>query len=882
MRSFLISNFLIIGFALGLMAQTESPFANPDNWKKVSTEYFDIYFANNDLEGARQTARFAEIARYEIGTLFDYKPNHKYTLIYSSHPVRLMQSNVRVAPDAKTPSIFRLPKRWAQVVYPGTSEKWFQETKKAVTKLILREFAHGERLGTTIQSQLLFYNAPWFSQGLEEYVAYGWTFEDEMWISSVKGDDLLAMALEGDEFINRVVRKSIWHYIVREYGEQKISEILYLVNISHSVESGIISVLGITLNTLSSRWREYVTTHFAQQQENRISLSQMQEASHIPIKKGYEIIGTAYNDDQDVFALYLNKNGLQTVFLFDEGTNKTRATEIKSGFATNEAVHYRYQAPMAWNHESTTLATTAFQKGKYKLVYYNLDSDDATYVNIPDEIKNITHISWSNDDSRLAISALVGQQVEIYTVSNGKSFRRVTNDQYDDIQPSWSFDDQLIYFSSNRPTITPDSTLIDAFRNTFDLFVLKQGQEDIPDSLAQLTNTPYISETNPIPVSSFELDYISDEVGILNFNQINVFTKAVVPISDLTQGVFSFQASERNITLLAPDKGAYGLYLVSIGAFRPMRDPAPTIYRFELTEKRQKQAKISAMFSPPAKDPLVDSLIQQIENPKVEEVAEDEEEDNQPVRYYIFDEEEEPYEVDRKKKKKKSFVQEQDISAEVSKVFGELPKPNLSSVNVSRSTQTTSTWRTDYIGLGVNFDPIAKMGLDLSAGFSDMMNNHKVEVRVLPFFNLRNTLTEARYTYQKNKIDLFGELGYNSRFFREANAFQTDSLIFRYNHIRVMAGARYPLSSFAAIEAGIGYHFLDRKDLQLLRPDLLNDRDQLVAGRIRFLFNNVKEREGFQYKGMNVNAGFESYYSFKNGDFAFNRARLEATFLHRN
>ncbi|MEZ4851647.1 MAG: hypothetical protein R3B93_24160, partial [Bacteroidia bacterium] len=109
MRGFLIYIFLFFSLNFNALAQAESPFANPESWKKVSTDYFDVYFSSNDQEGASQTARYAEIARYEIGTLFDFKPNQKYTLVYASHPVNFMQTNLRIAERDKIPNIFTLP-----------------------------------------------------------------------------------------------------------------------------------------------------------------------------------------------------------------------------------------------------------------------------------------------------------------------------------------------------------------------------------------------------------------------------------------------------------------------------------------------------------------------------------------------------------------------------------------------------------------------------------------------------------------------------------------------------------------------------------------------------------------------------------------------------
>jgi hypothetical protein len=865
MRGFLIYSFIFLGLTINGLAQAESPFANPESWKKVSTDYFDVYFSGNDQEGARQTARYAEIARYEIGTLFDFKPDQKYTLIYASHPVKFMQTNLRIGTRDKNPSKFLMPRGWGQVIFPGTNGDWFKETKRAVTKLIIEEFAHGDRMSTAIQSQMLFYNALWFKEGLEEYVGYGWTFEDEMWISSILNEDLLDLAQEGNGRLNKIVRKSIWHYIVHEYGEQKISEILYLVNISHSIESGVISVLGITLRTLTSRWREYITMNYSNQKKSRVSLSQLPEASHIPIKEGYELIGSTYNENEDVFALYLHKNGRQTVFTFDEGSNKLSSTLIESGFTTNESPWFSFQVPMVWNHASNTLLTTAFVKGEYSLAYYDLIRKEASYTAIPQEIENISHLSWSHDDRKIVLSALTGSQVEIYTLTSGSTdFERLTNDSYDDLHPEWSMDDRSIFFSSNRRMDISDSMVQDIFRNTLDLYVMNARA----DSIVQLTETPYINETNPMPISSFELKYLSDEVGLLNLSIINVFKRTVEPISNLAQGAFSFWASERNVILQTPDNGQNGLYLVSPSAFIPIETPEPTLLRFEMTEKIQrKEKRLALMFSPPR----IDSAKTEKKEPEKEEKPEK----KKPVRYYIFDEEEEPYEIRRSKREKTK--KSESLPLTVSKVFGELPRPTVESVEISGVTQAPKVWKTDYVGLGFNFDPIANLGLELTAGFSDLFNNHKVEVEVQPFFNLRNTFSRVRYSYLKNKLDLWGEARYNTRFFREPNAFNTDSMVFRFNHLQLMGGARYPLSSFASIEAGLGYFFLDRKDLQTIHTRLLDDRDHLVGARITFNFDNVKEKEGFQYQGVAVNAGVESYYSFQQNNFAFHRARLQAT-----
>ena len=66
--SALLANLLIVST---LTAQ-ELPFRNFSDWGYVSTEYFDVYFAGDQEEAAVKVAKYAELARFELGVLYDY------------------------------------------------------------------------------------------------------------------------------------------------------------------------------------------------------------------------------------------------------------------------------------------------------------------------------------------------------------------------------------------------------------------------------------------------------------------------------------------------------------------------------------------------------------------------------------------------------------------------------------------------------------------------------------------------------------------------------------------------------------------------------------------------------------------------------------------
>ena len=93
-----------------------------------------------------------------------------------------------------------------------------------------------------------------------------------MMISSLKFDNLLSFAIEGRGEIQQTVRKSIWHFIVSTYGKEKLAEIFYMTRLTRSAESGIITVLGVSLKTLTERWREWILQEASANADGRETL----------------------------------------------------------------------------------------------------------------------------------------------------------------------------------------------------------------------------------------------------------------------------------------------------------------------------------------------------------------------------------------------------------------------------------------------------------------------------------------------------------------------------------------------------------------------------------------------------------------------------------
>ncbi|MDX1906678.1 MAG: hypothetical protein SF053_06560 [Bacteroidia bacterium] len=838
------------------MAQVEKPFQDTRRWLMVSTTQTDVYYTGDHEAEAQQVARYADLARFEAGKLFDFKSQVRYQLVLVFQPEDLQTTNFDLQKPEPRSGLFYSPQQVAFVVHPGHQPGLYEEVKRAVTRLILREFTSESTLGSQLQAHLLLYEAPWFYEGLADYVATGWTYEDEAWIASLNRTDLAALAQEGDAPINRVVRKSVWHYITHEHGESKLIEILYLVTINHSIESGIISVLGITLPTLTTRWREYMTRRMYQQNKDRLGPDAWQDAIQIPLRAGQRITQAVWSKSSQQVALYIDQQGQQQVYVYDLTSHKLMPLPIVSGLAREDAHMLDVHQALAIHPDGQLLVASRWERQRTVLAYYDFGTGELTEQKLPANIDRVMALAWSHDGKSIAVSALSNGYARLYLTHPGQAdLELLTTPDADVLDPAWSLDDQSLIYAAN-PAPTTGDLPIPAYKRTFDLYRLELSS----GTSTPLTETPLIQERIPSAISSFEVAFLTDVSGIPNVSKLNLFTRAQFPVSDLAGGILHLQAYETQALAVVPKGGEQNLYLVLWQTLDIHPAPEPTLLRLERNASAQAQRPLPArpvLPAAPAASPAPDTAA------KVQT----------PVRFYIFDEESEPYDVKKPARRDEPVASDNRM---IQTVFGQQSAPVLSEIEVSEGKTAVSPWQNQYIGLGLVYDPVAKISARLDMGFQDLLRRHQLDLTIVPAFNFRNSQSNIRYSYLPHRVDFFAEGGHTSRRIRENVLFQGDTAtIFRFDQLRLYTGARYPINTHLALEGGIGARYIDRKDQRLRRNDLENAREYLAGAYVTLTYRNVKHTDGFRYAGTEARVNVSSHYSLSRSMPAFHRASAD-------
>lgn len=867
-KKLIFSLFLLC--LLGLQAQ--QPFGSISYSQFVSSAHFDVYFHGNHEAEATLVAKYAEMAKGELGYLYDYKPQSRYKLIYIPHYQQFLYSNLS---DIQTPTVsgdIQLPRLDACVIMPSTQALLYATVKQQVSALMLKEFDYGKDLPDLIQTELLNYKPQWFYDGVTEYVATGWTYEDEQRLQGFAPEKLLLETLTGNAPMNVTLRKSVWFYIAHEYGPQKFAELLYLSKISRSVETAIMSVIGVKLSTFSERWREFTIQKISVLKAGRNDVADSENVKKISLKKGYQCESYALSGNGKKVAMWLDKKGKQSLWIWDVETETYESTGIESGYVTPLAHADTRTNPIGIRKDGSLVLTTVWGPDGWKWAMYEIETGISTYFSPDSSLARVFHISFSNGGNKVALSAIKnGMQDILIGDAERLIFKNITNDMYNDTHPSWSFDDQQLLFASNRSTrlLKSPVTSWDYFKQKNDLFAY--NLEDKTDTLLQLTATPTIDEQAPFAPNSYEVFYLSEESGLWDLHKTNIFQETSAFLSKYTLGFQNICMTETHMVFQMWESGTMHIYYASLPE-NELSAPVFTDFRKEfLSEWERKNQPIS--------DPIISNTSTSDSIPAPAPTV------TQPLRYYIFDDDiednyahkpEKPSTAPVTKPQSKSYIQYLEARKQ----------PEWNKLNVARAQKAPNQWHSPLLHLGFTYHPVTKFGVELGAMWEDMQKHHRLSGYVTPYFsllpviNFQQSDTRIRYTYRKIRPDFYVEAGGQQRIYRRENLFfgnVMDSIAFRFGQIRLAGGVTYPLSLFGQLGAEAAFYHLTQTDIKLLNnPAPQNDKNTMMGLLLYYQHQHIQYLENYPLKGAKYYIGIQSLNSLQKKEASFSTITFQA------
>ncbi len=852
------------------------------DWYFYSTNNFEVYYYFGGEAYAKQALEFLEDEFIELTDVLGYAPYTKTKIFIYNSTQDLQQSNIGIGGDVftiggKTDFV----KLQTEIAYPGKALEFKQEMIKQLSEILINDMMFGGSLAEIFQNSYLLTLPEWFIDGASRYLAYGWSEDMDDYIRDYLERKKINnnLKLQGEDAA--LVGQSMWNFIAVKYGEGNISNVLNLTRIIRNEENSIASTLGLTFSMFLDEWQNYYKIQSEEILQNYKQPSEDNEQASY-LNKIVRIGHVEMNPAGTKVAYTQHKNGKYDVLVTEVATGKTKKVLDGGYHISNQQIDYNL--PLIDWQDDEVLGVLFFKRGNLYLNSYNVVSGDRLQKPLT-RFSQIESFSY-NDNGKLAvISGDVDGQNDLFLISMRRNaLKRITNDNYDDLDPVFVPGTAAIVFSSNRPTdsLEVGKVKLEDVKDVYNLFMYDLDTTEY--AFSRLTKT-LSKDKKPIVKNANDIFYLSDQKGIRNVFKYSLRDSTFVQVTNYAFNVrdFDLSASGDEISYLMLDHGREKVYT------EQSFDDENKIFTPQTARKRLEQAKYVVSRMPvrvadpvvepePIKEILevetfskVDSLVLPdafffSDEETAEDVLEEEPSDEDSfidIDNYVFEDEAKPV------YKPESYFSNFTKFERKPRVLGPIAyQPRFSFSNLITSAAV---------------DPLRKFSFLLESEITDILENHRITGGVLTNQNFDQGDIYLEYDYLKYWMDFKLRIDRKSYLF--GNLDLQETYLQKYVLTRVEASAALPVTNTLRFEIS---PFVTITDYQNLEPNYLlgsgtetyapESKEPYFGGRGSMVFDNTIER------GFNIYQGTRGIFEYSTqvalNTPALNFSKITGDFRH--
>lgn len=866
------------------------------DWRFLSSDNFDVYFYSGSEKIAKEVNEFLEEEFDKITDIIGYPPYFKTKIFLYNSIADLQQSNVGIGKGTFTPGgETQFVKPYIEVANPGSIASLKEELLTKVSALMVNEMMFGGSLKDMFQSAVLLNLPEWFISGAALYVAKGWSIEMDDFARELvqKKKSKKFNKLTGRDAA--LAGQSLWNFIAYKYGKSNISNILNYTRIIRNEEKSLAITLGVNFDQLMFEWQNFYIDNARQ-----VGLNYQNPIVENSITGKKNKKGIFYNDaklspDGKRLAYSENNNGRYKVAIRELETNKEDI--IYRGGYKVIGQQIDYGLPILDWSDDNTLGIIAPKQGKMNFVLYDLNTG-SKLPRILQRIEQVKSMEFSDNGRLVIVSGVVGGRSDLYLLSTRRDrTKRLTNDIYDDVDPSFVPNSNTVVFSSNRVSDTLDvrERNIEKAGNNFNLFFF--NLDTTKNVLYRVTNT-ISNDRKPRALDENRIFYVSDQRGISNIFSYDRGTGIYKQSTNYNQSINSFHIDFLNSALIytTAKEESNAIYfdpdfnfnqqiftpqtlrqqVLQAKAFTARKKISPKqgltieeIVEQRLAEKRKKENELVQPDTLKSKPVIPDSVLVSkglidtdnytFDVPEKEPVAKVEEvkkgEDIINTDNYTFD-------TDALRENKgESFIAQYRQTRQETRISGPFPYQ--------------TRFSADNLLTSFVIDPLRGFGIQLEVEMNDMLENHKFNGGVTAITDLQSGDIFAQYQYLKSFID------YGIRYDRNVIFWENDANVQQYNKNNFELSASLPINTKTRFSLKPAYTFTMFENLiptgvgppTVTFPDL--EKQQYLGGTVEFVFDNSIINGLNMIEGTRAKVSFRHYEGINDKEQSFSNLKVD-------
>jgi hypothetical protein len=488
-------------------------------WKYYQTDNFNTYFSQDGLGLGKYVAQVAELELPGIEEFVEFGLQRRINIVVYNNYDEMQQSNIGLGIDwQNTGGVTKLVNNKMILYFDGNHDNLRRQIRQGIAKVLVDNVLFGDDLGEFAANQALLDLPKWLTDGYIEYAGENW--------STSLDDDLRSTMLAGNynSFYQFAFEKPLlaghafWKYIADKYGKSKTTYFLYLARIYRNLNNASNKIAKKKFKVLLKDFMEEVPQQYFKDIRGRRNTPKGQLSITEEIgKKDFIRFNANPIPKNFSYAVVEFKQGRYQVVLMENFV--TRKVLLKLGVRTREEEKHPNYPLLAWDGKGTRLAVLYSDEGKTKFFVYDLVNRSKLWKQEIEKFDQIQDMKYMLDNNTLLFSGVRSGQTDIYIYKIDKqAFEQVTNDVYDDLDPSFvAFPNKTgILYSSNRPSALAASSDDSLPGEHFNIFLVDNWNKSETKQISKLSDLKHGNARFPSQYNQSHFTFISDENGINN------------------------------------------------------------------------------------------------------------------------------------------------------------------------------------------------------------------------------------------------------------------------------------------------------------------------------------------------------------------------------
>ena len=432
-------------------------------WQVLRTEHFDIYHYPEMQELAENGAHFAEEAYSELQNRFSFALNNRVPIIFYSSNLHFKQTNITPGfiPDG-VGGFFEFLK--GRVVIPANGN--IHRFRRVIRHELVHVFTYNKLLRVMRDYRKIpdTFLPLWFTEGLAEYWSGSPDYNHEMMMRDAMYSNYL-VPLNNIHRISGSFQmykqgEAIFHFISETYGEETILDMIDNFWQHRDFRKVMEISCGEDFDDISDKWTDWMKLRYYDEWDDLESPSLITNAI---AGRGFNSKPTFYDfpDGRRSVFFVSNRSGYSSIYQVEVDSAFSPLARpkplIKGERSSRFEAFHLFESKISVS-ESGVLAFVTKSGSRDVIHLYDLVQDELVKTLSFEQLIAVYSPDWNREGTELAFTAIGNSGFsDLYTYSlDSKQLQRLTNDTYDDRDPSWSPDGSTIAFSSDRSSLGKD------------------------------------------------------------------------------------------------------------------------------------------------------------------------------------------------------------------------------------------------------------------------------------------------------------------------------------------------------------------------------------------------------------------------------------------